>query len=96
MEILKQGQYQPMKVEDQVMVIFAVTQGYLDDLEASEIRSWEASFIEYMRSAHLEVGDAIRSEKVISDDTDAALRKAIENHKRMFRTEAAPAVAAEA
>ena len=60
--MLKQGQYAPIPVEDQVMAIFAVTHGYLDDLEASEIRSWEESFREYMRSAHPEVGAAIGRE----------------------------------
>ena len=95
-EVLKQGQYAPLPVEEQVMAIFAVTQGYLDDLEASEIRSWEASFYEYMRSAHPEVGGAIRDEKVISDETDRKLRDAIEEHKKLFRTSAAEEPVAEA
>jgi F-type H+-transporting ATPase subunit alpha len=85
-ETLKQGQYAPLPVEDQVMAIFAVTQGYLDDLDVTEIRPWEASFREYMRSAHPEVGAAIRDEKQISDDTDGKLRAAIEAHKSLFRT----------
>jgi F-type H+-transporting ATPase subunit alpha len=89
-EVLKQGQYEPLPVEDQVMVIFAVTQGYLDDLEASEIRRWEESFREYVRSAHPEVSSAIREAMVISDEADTKLRSAIENHKRLFRTETAP------
>jgi F-type H+-transporting ATPase subunit alpha len=92
-EILKQGQYAPMPVEDQVMVIFAVTQGFLDDVEVSRIRAWEASFLEYMHSAHRGVGDAIRDEKVMSEETEKDLRAAIEQHKRMFRTEVAEKVA---
>jgi F-type H+-transporting ATPase subunit alpha len=95
-EVLKQGQYAPIPVEDQVMVIFAVTQGYLDDLEASEIRRWEESFREYMRSAHPAVGAAIKDSKVISDETDRKLRDAIEAHKSLFRTEAADEPAVEA
>ncbi len=95
-EVLKQGQYSPLPVEDQVMAIFAVTQGYLDDLDGSEIRGWEHSFREYMRSAHPGVGDAIRDEKVISDETDKKLRDAIEAHKKLFRTTAAEDPAAEA
>jgi F-type H+-transporting ATPase subunit alpha len=95
-EVLKQGQYAPLSVEDQVMVIFAVTQGYLDDLAASEIRAWESSFREYMRSGHPGVGDAIRTENVISDDTEEKLRKAIEAHKKLFRTAAAEETPAEA
>ncbi len=96
-EVLKQGQYAPLPVEDQVMVIFAVTQGYLDDLEILEIRSWEESFREYVRSAHPDVGSAIRDEKTISDETGSKLRAAIEEHKRLYRTQSAasaPAAAA--
>jgi F-type H+-transporting ATPase subunit alpha len=93
-EILKQGQYSPMPVEDQVMVIFAVTQGFLDDVEVSRIQAWEVSFLEFMRSAHKGVGDAIRVEKEMSEETEKELRAAIEQHKRMFRTEVAEKVAA--
>jgi F-type H+-transporting ATPase subunit alpha len=93
-EILKQGQYSPMAVEDQVMVIFAVTQGFLDDVEVNRIQAWEASFLEFMHSAHKGVGDAIRDEKEMSEETEKELRAAIEQHKRMFRTEVSEKVAA--
>ncbi|MDH3296758.1 MAG: F0F1 ATP synthase subunit alpha [Gemmatimonadota bacterium] len=88
-EILKQGQYVPMAVESQVMVIYAVTQGFLDDIDARKISAWEVSFLEYMRSAHPKIGQAIVSEKVLSDDTTQALRSAIESHKQLFRAETA-------
>jgi len=93
-EILKQGQYAPMPVEDQVMVIFAVTQGFLDDVEVNRIRAWESSFREFMHSAHKGVGEAIRDEKVMSEQTEKELREAIEQHKRMFRSEVAEQIAA--
>jgi F-type H+-transporting ATPase subunit alpha len=93
-EILKQGQYVPMPVEDQVMVIYAVTQGFLDDVEVNHIGAWESSFLEYARSAHPGIGSAIRGEGVLSEETEKDLRKAIEEHKRIFRTEAAQQVAA--
>jgi F-type H+/Na+-transporting ATPase subunit alpha len=93
-EILKQGQYRPMPVEEQVLVIFAVTQGFLDDVEVGRIRDWEASFLEYVRSAHPEVGRAIREEKSLPDAAEKKLREAIEEHKRMFRAEAGRAPAA--
>jgi F-type H+-transporting ATPase subunit alpha len=83
-EILKQGQYQPMAVEEQVMVIFAATQGYLDELEIEQIRAWEVDFLEYVRSEEADVARAIREEKDISDETDAALRKAIEFFTGVF------------
>ena len=94
-EILKQGQYAPLPVEDQVMVIYAVTQGFLDDVEVNRMQAWETSFLEFMHTAHKSVGEAIRDEKVMSEETDKELRTAIEQHKRMFRTEVTgPAVAA--
>jgi F-type H+-transporting ATPase subunit alpha len=93
-EILKQGQYVPMPVEDQVMVIYAVTQGFLDDVEVNRIGAWESSFLEYARSAHPGIGSTIRDEGVLSEETEKDLRKAIEEHKRIFRTETAQQVAA--
>src|SRR4029077_12903808 len=47
-EVLKQGQYQPMAVEQQVMIIFAVTNGHLDDVEIEDVRAWETGFQEHM------------------------------------------------
>ncbi len=87
-EILKQGQYVPLPVEDQVMVVYAVTQGFLDDVDVKRMHAWESSFLEYVRSAHPTVGAAIRDEKVMSEATEKELRQAIEEHKRIFRTEA--------
>jgi len=105
-EILKQGQYEPMPVEEQVMVIFAATQGYLDKLDVPRIGAWEEGFLEYMRAQEPGIGRAIRDEKVISDETDAALRKAIDFYAGVFRSasgasesaaaESAPAPVAEA
>ncbi|MEJ2547980.1 MAG: F0F1 ATP synthase subunit alpha [Gemmatimonadota bacterium] len=94
-EILKQGQYAPLPVEDQVMVIYAVTQGFLDDVEVNRIQAWESSFLEFMHTAHKGVGEAIRTEKVMSEEVEKEFRSAIEQHKRMFRTEmSGPAMAA--
>src|SRR5260221_9399280 len=67
-EILKQGQYQPMKVEEQVMVIYAVTNGHLDDLDVDVVRKWESGFIDFMRASHPAVGDEIRTKKTLSDE----------------------------
>ena len=83
-EILKQGQYEPMPVHEQVMVIFAATQGFLDGLEVSTIQGWETGFLEYMRAQESGVGDAIREEKQISEETESALRKAIEFYAGVF------------
>jgi F-type H+-transporting ATPase subunit alpha len=77
-EILKQPQYRPMAVEHQVMVIFAVTNGMLDQIPVAELKEWERGFLEYAGSQFPQVGEAIRKEKVLSKETEADLRRAIE------------------
>ncbi|MDP2479706.1 MAG: F0F1 ATP synthase subunit alpha [Candidatus Palauibacterales bacterium] len=84
-EALKQGQYAPMPVEEQVMVIFAVTRGHLDDLGVARIRPWEKGFLEFVRSSHPEIGQAIRDSGKLSDETGEALKEAIEQYRPMFR-----------
>ncbi len=80
-EVLKQGQYQPMPFEAQTMIIFAVTNGFIDDVEVGQVRAWEAGFHEFMRAKYPQVGDAIRKEKAVSKETEATLRQAIEAYK---------------
>ncbi|MFQ5890406.1 MAG: F0F1 ATP synthase subunit alpha [Gemmatimonadota bacterium] len=96
-EVLKQGQYKPMPVEEQIMVIFAVTQGFLDDVEVRHVPRWERSFLDYMRSAHADIGAGIRMGKVLTKEIESQLREAIEAHKQLFRANRAePATAARA
>jgi F-type H+-transporting ATPase subunit alpha len=80
-EVLKQPQYQPMPVEQQVMIIFAVTNGLLDDVEVGGIRAWEQGFHEFMAAQHAEIGEEIRRTKTLSDDLQARLRAAVEEYK---------------
>ncbi|HEX6809510.1 MAG TPA: F0F1 ATP synthase subunit alpha [Gemmatimonadaceae bacterium] len=80
-EVLKQPQYAPMPVEQQVMILFAVTNGYLDDVAVGDIRAWETRFHAFMAEQYAQVGQAIRSEKVLSKDTEGALRRGIEAFK---------------
>jgi F-type H+-transporting ATPase subunit alpha len=79
-EILKQPQYQPMPVELQVMVIYAVTNGFVDEVPVPEIREWEKGFLQFMSEQFPQIGDRIRTEKVISKDLDAELKRAIERY----------------
>ena len=81
-EILKQPQYQPVPVEQQVMIIFAVTNGYLDDIDVKELRAWERGFHDFMAAQFPQVGNAIQNEKAISKETEAALRRGIEEYKK--------------
>jgi len=80
-EILKQPQYQPMPVENQVMIIYAVTNGHLDDVEVAVIGDWERGFHEYMAAQYPQVGQSIRSEKVLSKETEEALKRGIAAYK---------------
>ena len=81
-EALKQGQYMPMAMEDQVMILYAVTNGFIDDVATEKVRAWEKGFHEYMKAQFPQVGDNIRNEKKISDATEAELKRGIEQYKK--------------
>jgi F-type H+/Na+-transporting ATPase subunit alpha len=83
--VLKQPQYQPMPVEQQVMIIFAVTGGLLDDVAVEAIHDWERGFRDYMAAEHPEIGEEIRTRKVLNDELSARLRAAIEAYKQIAR-----------
>ena len=83
-EILKQPQYRPMSVEQQVMVIYAVTNGYLDQVAVAAIKEWERGFLEFSESQFPQVPQRIRSEKVLSKETEADLKRALENYNQSF------------
>jgi F-type H+-transporting ATPase subunit alpha len=77
MEILKQGQYSPMRVEHQIMVIFAVTRKYLKDIPVDRIKEYEEKFVAHMDQVHPEVGKGLREHKQLSDEIIETLDKAI-------------------
>jgi F-type H+-transporting ATPase subunit alpha len=77
-EILKQPQYQPMEVENQVMVIFGGTNGFADNVPLDKMAKWQADLIRFMATSYPEVGKDILAKKAISDDNRAALIKALE------------------
>ncbi|MGD2045026.1 MAG: F0F1 ATP synthase subunit alpha [Gemmatimonadota bacterium] len=95
-EMLKQPQYQPMAVENQVAVIFAVTNGYLDQIDVSLVRQWERGFHEAMAVSYQGVLDTIRESGKLEDDTKADLVAAIEAYNATFAAEHEPAAAATA
>jgi F-type H+-transporting ATPase subunit alpha len=84
-EVLKQPQYQPMPVEQQVMIIFAVTNGFLDDVAVKNIKAWEKGFHDFMAAQFPQVPNAIRKEKALSKETEEALRRGIEEYKKVAR-----------
>jgi F-type H+-transporting ATPase subunit alpha len=76
-EILKQGQFQPLAMETQVLVIYAVTNGYLDEVPVSKVREWERGFIEYVQAQFPQIGERIKREKTLAKDAEEELKRAI-------------------
>ncbi|GAV22208.1 F0F1 ATP synthase subunit alpha [Carboxydothermus pertinax] len=83
-ELLKQDQYQPMPVEEQVMAIFAAVNGYLDDLPVEKVRPFEAEFLKFMRANYPQIGEEIRTKGVLTEDLTSRLKSAIEEFKKTF------------
>jgi F-type H+-transporting ATPase subunit alpha len=86
-EVLKQPQYQPVPVEKQVVILYAVTNGYLDDVEVQHIRQWERDFIEYLESSHEAILKDIRTKKALDDDMTNRLKAAITAFKPLFQAD---------
>ena len=85
-EILKQDQYQPMPVENQIAVIYAVSKGYTDDIEVSKIRAFEKEFLSYLASSEYKASvlEPLQTEGVLTDEVENALKTAIESFKVSF------------
>lgn len=77
-EILKQPQYEPISLENQVIVIFAATNGYADKVALERMRAWELALIRFMETSYPEIGKDIAEKKRILDDTQAKLRAALD------------------
>ena len=88
-EILKQGQYQPLNVVRQVLIIFAGTQGFTDDLEVAEIRAFEQGLYQFMDSSRSSLVQRITNEKVLTDEIRAELGAALKEYKEKYRAEKA-------
>ena len=86
MEILKQPQYQPIPVEKQVMIIYAAVNHVLDDIEVEQVKDFEHKLFEFMDTQYPHVGKAIKSEGVISEETEKDLKEAVELCKKEFRS----------
>ncbi|GMA38712.1 ATP synthase subunit alpha [Mobilicoccus caccae] len=85
-ELLKQPQSSPLPVEEQVVAVWAGTTGKLDDVEVSDVRRFEAEFLDEVRRSHSGILDAIRESKKLEDETKNAMEEAMESFKRTFRS----------
>ena len=83
-ELLKQDQYAPMPIEEQVVSIFTGVRGYLDGIAVSDVTRFEQAFLEEMRANHSELLAAVRDEQELSDDTEAKLKGILDGFVRTF------------
>ncbi|BBM82269.1 F0F1 ATP synthase subunit alpha [Candidatus Uabimicrobium amorphum] len=83
-EVLKQGQYKPLKIADQVIIIYAGTQGYLDDVDVKDVAKFEQDLLEYMHSSEKGVVDALAEKKDLSEEDK--LKSAIEKFKSKWKS----------
>jgi F-type H+-transporting ATPase subunit alpha len=83
-ELLKQDQYVPMLVEQQILVIFAGTNGFVDDVPVNAVKKFEQELLRFMASKHQAVLNDIKSKKQIDDDLKARIKSAIEEFKKSF------------
>ena len=83
-ELLKQPQYQPMTNEDQVAVLWAATNGYLDGIEVPAIRKFEVEFLQFLKSKYAATVELLRTKKELTDEVVAGLKKAADEFKGIF------------
>jgi F-type H+-transporting ATPase subunit alpha len=76
-EILKQAQYEPQSLENQVMVMYAGTRGFCDTVPVDKMKVWETAFIRFMDTSYPEIGKDIAEKKLISEQTEAKLKDAL-------------------
>lgn len=84
MELLKQGQFVPMPVEEQVVVFYSGTRGFLDDIATTSIGNFEEALLEHVRSKHQAILKTIKTEEKLSETTDSQLHKIMEDFKKEF------------
>jgi len=81
MELLKQGQFEPMPMEEQVVVLFAGNEGYLDAVPLEQVRDFEKKLIDYLKDHHAKILETIRDSRDFADETKAELQKALDSFK---------------
>ena len=86
-EVLKQPQYEPMSMERQAAILYAVTNGHLDDVPIPAVPRWESEFHRFMDATHPEVGGKMAETNDMDPETEEALKGAIDEFKRGFRAE---------
>lgn len=86
-EVLKQPPYSPLPVENQVVIIFAGSNGYLDDIPVSAVTKFEAELYPYIEAKYPDIFEQIRNKKALDKDIEEALDKALNEFKAIFSAE---------
>ncbi len=84
MQLLKQGQYSPMEMEDQVFGIYAANNGYLDNVPVNKIQEWEASFLRYVHQNHADMTKEVATSGKLEGAAKTKLDQAIQDHLKTF------------
>ncbi len=90
-EILKQGQYVPVPVEKQIVIIYAGTRGYIDKLAISDLAAFERGLYDFIEKKYPNIYETLRAKKTLDDETEALLKKAIEEFSSAFGSAGAEA-----
>ncbi|MEM8920349.1 MAG: F0F1 ATP synthase subunit alpha, partial [Pseudomonadota bacterium] len=83
-QLLKQPQYSPLAMEEQVVVIYAGTRGYLDDVAEGDVNRYEAELLRYVHANHASLLTDIREQKKLTDDIESAIKSALEAFGKSF------------
>ncbi len=84
-ELLKQNQYEPMGVEEEVLVLYAGTRGYLDDIELDKVKEFENRLLEYVKKNYLHILEDILIKKELTPELESSIKKVIEEFKEKFK-----------
>jgi F-type H+-transporting ATPase subunit alpha len=83
-EILKQGQYVPLKVEQQIIIIYAGTRGYIDGIEVSRLAAYERGLYDFIEKKYPGIVEGLKAKKSLDDDNEKALKKALDEYGVAF------------
>jgi F-type H+-transporting ATPase subunit alpha len=81
---LKQGQYEPLAVEKQIVIIYAGTRGYIDRIDASKLREFERGLYDFVEKKYPGIYETLRTKKALDDESEKLLKKALEEFSTAF------------
>ena len=89
-EILKQGQYAPLQVQKQIVIIYAGTRGYLDKIEIGRLAAYESGLYDFIQTKYAGIYETLEAKKTLDDETEQLLKKALDEFGRVFGSSPQP------